>query len=358
MPRLFTVSLLSLALISAASCSGSADTSKESAAAIPQAAEAEELVAVDTMVLRAAPFARTIVSNGKLKASKMADVYFGSPGTVAAVNVRNGSRVQAGQPLAALDSYKLDAERRRQEAVLEQARLEMADVLIGQGYDPARLADVPEAVLELARVRSGLRQAEASADLIERQIAEATVRAPFAGVVANVKAVAGSTANTAEPFCRVIADRELDIEFSVLETELPRIAIGDAVTVIPVSGQEACSGRITEINPLVEDNGNVKVKATVGNGRGLLDGMSARVTIAPAPVKALSVPKQAVAVRSGRTVVFTWNNGHAEWHDVTLGQENDLSHEITSGLAEGDIVIVGGAANLAHLSPVTINNNK
>lgn len=146
----------------------------------------------------------------------------------------------------------------------------------------------------------------------------------------------------------------MDVEFSVLESELTMLKQGDAVSVTPFSGNESRQGNVTEINPMVDENGMVKVWASVTGGNGLIDGMNVRVSVKRAVEKALVVPKSAVVLRSGRPVVFTFDGDKAIWNYVTPGLENLNEYTITEGLEPGMKVIVTGNINLAHESPVKV----
>jgi RND family efflux transporter MFP subunit len=306
--------------------------------------------------LRASKFSHTVVSNGQAKALEATDIYFKSSDIIAAIYVRNGSHVRRGQALASLDTYKLGNEKKSQEAALKKAELELKDVLIGQGYDPNAQSSIPKEVMSLARVRSGLDQTRAAYDQAVRNLEEATVIAPFDGVVANLSLRPHDMAKTGEAFCRVINDGTMTVKFPIMESELSLVSVGTGIEVSPFGGTERYRGRITEINPIVDDNGQVSIKATLDNGKGLIDGMNLKVRInCTLPSERLMVPKSAVVQRSGRQVVFTYDNGKASWHYVTTGLENIDSYEIVDGLTEGCIVISGGNENLAHNSPVIAN---
>lgn len=314
----------------------------------------ELAVEVDTMSLHTARFNNDVISNGRVKATESSDVFFRSSELIEDVLVHNGQRVKKGQALARLDLFKLNGEKTKLKASLQQAQLELQDVLIGQGYNTDNLSAVPADVMHLARIRSGLEQAEASYNLILKDIEQATLTAPFNGIVANVNGSRHTMANTSQPFCRVINDSEMSVEFPVLESELPMIAIGDIVEVTPYNGGKAYTGRIVEINPIIDDNGHVSVKAKINGADGLIDGRNVRIRCSRSLGERLVVPKSAVVLRSGREVVFTYVDGKAIWNYVTTGLENLDSYEIVEGLTEGMSVIVNGNENLAHEAPVVI----
>lgn len=346
--------LLTPALITLSACSG--NDSKASDSEVMGQGDLELTVEVDTIILNTKPFNSDIVSNGRIKASEFADIYFRSPELISDVMVHNGQRVKKGQTLAQLDMFKLNAEKTRQEAAVAQARLDLQDVLIGQGYNPEDMASVPADVMSLARIRSGLEQAEASYNSTARDIENATLTAPFDGVVANVKGARHTMASTGEPFCRVINDNSMSVEFPILESELALLQRGEAVEVTPYSSNEKYIGRVTEINPMVDESAHIAVKASLNSGRGLVDGVNVRIRSSHSLGDRLVVPKSAVVLRTGRQVAFTYQDGKAMWNYVTTGLENLDSYEILEGLNVGDIVIFAGNENLAHETPVKITS--
>lgn len=319
-----------------------------------EALTADKIAEVTVMELQPTVFNHEIVSNGRVSAREKVDVNFQAPGLIAAVYVHNGQRVSKGQRIASLDTYKLDNQIEKERNAVASATLEMQDVLIGQGYDPAHPEKVPEEVMKLARLRSGLQQAELTLEATKKDLTDATLVAPVSGVVANLSAKAHNMSSGSEPLCRIINDRGMEVEFSVLESELPMVKPGDKVEVTPFSTTDSHTGRITEINPMVDDNGMVKVWATVDGGSGLIDGMNVRVSVKRAVEKALVVPKTAVVLRSGRQVVFTLDGDKAIWNYVTTGLENLNEYTIADGLTPGMTVITTGNLNLAHEAPVKV----
>lgn len=318
---------------------------------------------VSTMLLKKQKFYHELISNGKVAARKIAELRFETNEIVAKVYVKNGDRVQKGQKLAELDKFKLQNSLKQAEIALERAKLDLQDVLIGQGYTIDRLNEVPESIMKLAKVKSGYDQSLAQYELAKRAESQATLKAPFDGIVANLFTKPYNFANTAEPFCSILATNEIETDFMVLESELSLIKEGDRVIVTPYADSSVrYEGRVVEINPLVDSNGMVKVKALVKNKGGLFSGMNVRVSVRRTLSEQLVIPKTAVVLRSGRQVVFTLKNGMAVWNYVQTGLENADScvvsnradEGVTDGLVEGDSVIVSGNVNLANNTPVKL----
>ncbi len=341
-----------------ASCSGGDTESKplSSAPAQSQPDAGDNIPVVTVMELQPANFYHEIVSNGRLSSARKVDVNFDRTETISEIMVRNGQHVSAGQPLARLDCAKLKNTLAKDRTAVAQAQLELKDVLIGQGYDPDRTDEIPEETMRLARLRSGLEQAELTLADTERDLDRSTLTSPIAGVVANLTISPHNTSNQSEPFCSIIDNSTLRVGFNILESELHLVKPGDPIDIAPYSTTDVTQGRIAEINPTIDDNGMVKVWADV-NGRGsLLDGMNVRVTVKRLLEHTLVVPKSAVVLRTGRQVVFTLEGDKAHWNYVTTGLENLDNYTITEGLEAGANVIISGNENLAHEATVKIEN--
>ncbi|MGN0048794.1 MAG: efflux RND transporter periplasmic adaptor subunit [Bacteroides sp.] len=309
---------------------------------------------VSVMTLTRGTFEHELVSNGKLLATGQADLSFETDGVVAAIYVRNGDRVARGQKLAELDKFKLANKTAQAKDALARAELELQDVLIGQGYAVDRLQEVPEDIMQLARVKSSYDQYKAQYELAQYEEEHATLKAPMDGVVANLFAKPYNAPSTTEPFCTIVSTQGMEVDFTVLESELPLLKKDDKVQVTPyAAGAARCEGRISEINPLVDEKGMVRVKATLQGRNGLFSGMNVRISVKRSMADQLVIPKSAVVLRSGKQVVFTLKEGKAWWNYVHTGLENADSYTLTGDdLKEGDEVIVTGNVNLAHEAKV------
>ena len=231
---------------------------------------------------------------GKVVAVRFADLSFETSLPIAKVNVHNGQRVRRGQVLVELDPFKLrnavEQQRQRVEQAslqLEQARLQMQDVVIAQGYDPDNAGSVPETVIHNADVKSGyalsqrsLEAARTQLKAAEHALGEGVLRAPFDGVVANVSVQAHQLSQAGVPVCRVIDTSALAVEFRVMEADLARFPIGAELTVVPVAAKNTLYGAVvSEINPVVDIQGAVTIRARLSQPDGLFEGMNAEVLL-------------------------------------------------------------------------------
>lgn len=222
----------------------------------------------------------SLTATGKVKAANYTDLYFRSQEQIAHVYVKNGARVGKGQKIADLEVFALNSQLRQAEISLEQAKLELQDILIGQGYAPDHLDKVPADMMKLAKVKSGYEQADLQKENALREMENATLVAPFDGVIANLTAKPHHMASSSEPFCRIIQTSNMEVEFQVLENELHLIKMGQKVEIVPQATTVGVQqGEICSMNPLVNEKGLIQVRARVKGNVGLMEGMNVTVRI-------------------------------------------------------------------------------
>lgn len=311
---------------------------------------------VRTIKIEPHDFNYELISNGKLTASQYADLVFPNSGLIKTIFVKNGDHVVKGQVIAELDTYSLQNALKQANINMEQAKLELQDILIGQGYAPDDFSRVPKDIMRLAMIKSGYERCKNDIEKTKYDIANTRLRAPFAGVVANVTSKAHNV-STSTPLCRIINTTNMDVEFTVLENELQMVHTGERVVITPIDPiQKAVNGTVTAINPLVDENGMIKVTARVSHCDYLLSGMNVGVSVHRVFKSQIVVPKTALVHRSNRLVVFTVDNGKAVWHYVQTGAENMNECVVTKGLEQGMEIIVSNNQNLSHGTEVKIHN--
>ena len=346
--------ILILTIIFVASCGGAQKSPPSGDDDRQQNILAQEITSVEVACAKMQPFYHEIVSNGKISADRYADVYWNVEGTIAKINVLNGKQVSKNEVLATLDAAKLKNSFESATASLEQSRLSMQDVIIGQGYNP-QSDSVPESVQKLAQVKSGFLQSQANYNSAKYDYESSALKAPIAGVVANLTDRENNPANRGKPFCRIIDQNSLCVEFSILESEISLVKIGEKVEITVFSiPDKTWAGQITEINPFVENSGMIKVKAKILQCAGLYEGMNISLKIRKDIGNMLAVPKTSVVFRSGKAVVFTSKDGYAHWNYVETSVENSEMIAIKSGIREGDSVIYSGNTFLADRTVINV----
>jgi RND family efflux transporter MFP subunit len=316
-----------------------------------------DAVTVSTVELKRSTFYHELVSNGKVYARSITAVPFRVEGTIEKVYVRNGQKVEKGQLLAQIEdfTYRMQLEKAMQ--ALEKARIHFKDEMLSN-HGSLDTTGLNEDKMSIFRTRSGMADAELGLEEAEYKLRHTRITAPIGGVIADLEAKEqNQSTQYKDGFCRVIDNSVLEIKFPVLESEYAFVDNGMPVTVLPyVDEAQTYTARITNINPVVDENGMVMVTATMNNGGKLLEGMNVKIKIRKPSPDRLVVPKEALVIRQGRDVVFVRQDSLAIWKYVTTEFENSDSFSILEGLEEGDLVIYKGNVNLAHETVVKEDN--
>jgi HlyD family secretion protein len=304
----------------------------------------------------------SIRTTGQVRAERQVSLKGETQGTVQAVPVRPGDRVDSGQVLVQLDSRSFDLAVREAASQLEEARGRYRDILLGEDTTDA----APEAVERRrnARLRTGLDGAEARLERAKLDFDRATMRAPFAGTVDQVQAVVGQRVGAGDPIATVVDLGSLIVEAAVLEHDLPLVRRGATAVVSAAASGTAFPARVIAVLPLVDTttrSGRALVRVRTGDGV-LRPGMYADVELEATRLpNRVIVPAPAIIERDGRPLVFRYHAGKAEWVYVTPGRSNGRETEIladsTTGrpaVVAGDTVLVEGHLTLTHDAPVRL----
>ena len=217
---------------------------------------------------------------GKVVAAHYADMKFEISLPVLRMMVHNGDHVRQGQLLAEQDATRQTNAVEQHQREIEQANIQMQDVIISQGYDPEHMENVPQRVRHIAEVKSGLLLAQSKLAAARHELKITHVVAPFDGIVANVTAHAGQLAQVGDIVCRVISPQQMNVEFRVMEADLSRFTVGTRLQVVPVGNEHAVyEAKITEVNPIVDEQGTVMLRAHVATPHQLFDGMHVSVLL-------------------------------------------------------------------------------
>jgi len=312
----------------------------------------KEEIKVKTTEVKTDNFELELVSNGKAAASRKAVVNFIVNDIVERVDVCNGQRVKKGQVLACVDKYKVKQALYDADLAVKKNMLELEEKLISNGYTFKDTADIPKKHFEIMKLQVGYTSVKNSYAKALREYNNTIVRAPFSGLIADLEAKEFN--QSSDKLCTLIDDSKMDIDFEVLETEITYLKKGMNVEASPFANQSIkLTGVITEVNPRIDENGMVKIKAVIDNkGAHLVDGMNVSLLIKREIENKLIIPKSAVLARQGKKVVFVYEEGKAIWKYVTTGYENSTMVSIEKGLKEGEEVIYENNLSLSHKANV------
>lgn len=319
-------------------------------------------IPVTTVVATTSAFPYMIHSNGKIRSSRDQVISAMSGGLLLSCKARTGAFFKAGEVIAQLDPAAV--QNRLERARLSQFNGEKEFESQMLGYETLLKDKTPaeaDKIRQKLRISSGLAGAERDMSEADDELKKTVIRAPFSGVLADVKAQEGEALKPGEDLFRIYDSGDLFLEVKILESDLPELKLQTPAELSPVSDDKIrfpCV--VQEINPYVDENGMILVKLRVtrlhpvggGGGFTLFPGMNCTAVIQTPRRQTLSVPREALVMRSGQPVVFTLEDGKARWNYVTLGKENDREVEITRGIRTGQKIILSNNLQLEDDVPV------
>jgi membrane fusion protein (multidrug efflux system) len=290
-------------------------------------------------------FENLVISNGKAYSIFKSEINFNTSNKLDVIKVRNGQNVSKGQLLASLENNLLKNNVEKANIELQKANNKLAEEKINYGQE-----NITPTTLKNLEIKSGVLVAKNNLERAQIEYEQTLLRAPFSGVIANLEKKQGDFITTSDIFCTIINPNALEVSFSVLENEFGFVSKGQEIEIQSFANKDSkFAGIISEINPIVDKNGLIKIKAKVtSKNTGLLDGMNVKVFINKPLKDVLVIPKEALVLRSNREVVFTVENGLAKWNYVEIAGENNYSYAIKKGLKVTDTIIISGNLNLSH----------
>jgi RND family efflux transporter MFP subunit len=285
-------------------------------------------------------------------------------GYVDRMNVDFGDKVKAGQLLATLEVPELQDELHSAVANFEKAEVDYTNAHLMYTRLEAVNRQNPNLVaqqdLDTAQARDGataaaIAAAKADQEKYQTLVGYTQIAAPFDGVVtgryadpgALIQAGTGSDTGS-KALLRVSDNYHLRLDFPVSVLYVKDIHAGDSAEVrVDSLGGKTFSGTITRFTDKVsEDTRTMMVELEIANPNlEIVPGMYAAVDLkVQRQPGALAIPVQAIADVEHPSVYVVNGSNEIEARPVTLGIETPDKFEITLGLKEGELVMIGNRA--------------
>lgn len=297
---------------------------------------------VRTAMARFQTFEFRINATGTLASANELKVTFEGSGYLEKLNLKNGQMVKAGQLLAELENTGEEFAKQKAQLAYDKAKLKFQSDSLGY----SALTAAANTNLELS---SGLKDARINLREAEINLQKTIVKAPISGRVAELEGKQGNAVSAGQTLCVIYAPNQLVLTAKILESDYGRIKLGLKADIFPLAFKDRVfQATLVEINPKVDENGMVEVKLQLDETDGLLPGMNANAVIRAPQSENVLVPREAVVMKSGRPVVFSYVDGIAKWNYVETGLDNGVDLEITSGISDGAEVIITNNIQLAN----------
>jgi len=210
------------------------------------------------------------------------------------------------------------------------------------------LANTGPGSLALELKQQQVASAQAALDEALATPGNATMVAPFDGIVSAVNIVAGQTVSAGTVAIEIVDPSVVEVSATVDEIDVPQVQVGQKVTIsLDALPNDEFSGVVSSISLIGNSQSGVvsypvTINVTLPSGVQLRQGMSATATITTQEVdNVLLVPATAISGSSSTNPTVTvMVNGVPEVRAVKVGQSNGTSTQVVSGLNAGDEVVV------------------
>jgi membrane fusion protein, multidrug efflux system len=304
----------------------------------------DRVVPVEVVAAENGRIARAVTVSGNIEPLRVVAVNAQLAGALRTVAVEEGTYVQAGALLAAVDDREIAAQLASAEAAYE-----VAAAAFGRA-ERLRERQVITAA-EYERDRAALAAAEAQRDQLRARLGYATVSAPISGVILEKQVEAGDVVGVQTRLFTIADVSTLVVRVQVSELDVVEIRQGDAVGIeLDALAGERLTGRVRRIFPAANPTTRllpVEVALTGPDAARVRPGFLARVTFAlNAKENVILVPASAIVRDATSEGVYVVQDDRARRRAVRTGMVSEGRVEIVQGLAAGEVVVVTGTNQL------------
>jgi macrolide-specific efflux system membrane fusion protein len=300
---------------------------------------------------------QTVTLDGTLSPRTQSDVNFTVSGTVTRVLVKAGDRVRKGEKLAVIDDADLQNAVDLAGANLTTAEANLDEVVDNDGSSAA-----------ITSAKAQVRSARAALTAARQDLADAVLRSPRSGTVASVSLEVGdtvggssgsssggsssansatSTSATGTAQVVVIGTSTWKLEGTVGAADLGSVKTGQSVSVTTDATTGALKGTVASVGIVsssTSDDGTAAFPVVItlsGTHSHLYSGTTATAVITTGSYDdVLTVPTAAIRAENGATVVTRVVDGQNTTTAVEVGKVFGSYTEVTSGLSDGDTVLI------------------
>jgi len=336
-----------------------------------EVATTEEIIpSVSAVEVAAVDFDQEIRASGDLRARFQTMIAAEIAGRVTELSVDEGGSVAEGAVV-----IKIDPERRRLDLAAAQARLAQARANFRQetskvervrklrSENISSVERLEEAETALLLAESSVRAEEAAVGVAARALKDASVSAPFAGLVAKRAVELGEFVQPGTNLFELVSMNPLEVVFSLPELESQRITLGQSVQVsVAAPADKTFEAVVTFIAPTVDPGTRtLRIKAEIDNDAALLrPGLFARIHVGTDQRKSvLMVPEEALVQREGGAWLFVIGEGdRVRRVEVETGEQSKGRIEVRGALSAGDRVVRRGHGGLADGMVVVVRDSQ
>jgi RND family efflux transporter MFP subunit len=311
-----------------------------------------ELATSDVFTARTQTLNLGIAVSGALKASESAIVKARVAGELQELSVREGDRVQAGQVIARIEpiEYQARVRQAQQQADAAKAQVDIAQrqfdnnqALVNQGFISQTALLTSQASLNGATATHAA--ALSALDLANKSLADATLRSPLSGVVAQRLAQPGERVAIEARLVEVINLSQLELEAALTAEDASLVRVGMTAQ-LQVDGVDApITAKVLRINPSAQiGSRSILVYLGIKGREGLRQGQFAQGTLGTQSLQVMAVPVESVRTDKPQPYVQVVQDGKVAHITVRTDVRSEGERQTlvaVTGVTEGTQVLSG-----------------
>ncbi len=340
-------------------------------------AQQQQAMPVDVAIVKTQPISIWKSFSARMQAVNYAQLRPQVSGTIAEIRFEDGQDVEKGDVLYVMDprpyeaivnQIKAELNAAKNNATLANKELKRAEGLIKSNAVSKRIYDERVSSNDIAQAT--VQGVQARLDRAQIDLDYAYVKAPFSGRVGRAEITKGNLVEAgpnAPVLTTIVSDEGIYADFEVDEqtylTHIRNVAKNQKAEAnipvrisIPQTGEKLEGFMHSFDNVIDNSSGTIRARAFLPNTNNeLLPGMYANVEIgSAAPQNVIVITERAIMTDQDRKIVMLVGEGNTVTpRPVSVGESINGKRIITSGLNEGDKVIVEGVMRIRPGMPVT-----
>ena len=365
-PRWIVIGLIVLALVGGVVRALSNKRAQQAAASAPTSAVTQvELASSDVMKAELRDLTQGLPVSGTVKAVNYAVIKARVAGELKEVMAREGDAVKAGDVLARIDptEYQRRWQQAAETASAAKSQMEIAQrawdsnkALVDQGFISKTAMD--NSVASYQGAIASHKAAIAGADVARKALDDATLRAPFAGIVSGRAAQVGERVAIDGKIMELVDLSQLEVEVPLSPNESMDVRVGQSASLQVEDRKETVGAKVKRISPSAQTGSrSVLIYLTLDKAVGLRHGLFAKGILGLGKSQVVAVPLSAVRTDRAQPYVQVVEPVGAQLQvvhkTVTLGVRGmDLTEPESetmvgvTGLNEGSTVLKSNVGTL------------
>jgi RND family efflux transporter MFP subunit len=358
-PRWIVIGIIVLALVAGVFRAMSNKRAQQAAASATATAVTHvELASTDALKAELRDITQGLAVSGTVKAVNYAVIKARVAGELKEVAAREGDAVKAGDVLARIDptEYQRRWQQAAETASAAKSQMEIAQrawysnkALVDQGFISKAAMD--NSIASYQGAIASHKAAIAGADVARKALDDATLRAPFAGIVSGRAAQVGERVSIDAKVMELVDLSQLEVEVPLSPSESMDVRVGQVAALQVEDRKETIGAKVKRISPSAQTGSrSVLIYLALDKTEGLRHGLFAKGILGMGKSQMLAVPLSAVRTDRAQPYVQVveqvGNQLQVAYKTVTLGVRGmDLAEPESetmvgvTGLAEGSVVL-------------------